>query len=83
MPPKPKLEFRLVCAQYGQRGHGTHAYSMPTDKKKREQKIIDANHHSEMLAADADRSARSHSYFAGEAPWKIQVREVGKWEDEK
>jgi len=53
---------------------------MPTDAKIRAQKVIDANHHSEMLA---DRNANGRSaWYRNEAPWTVQKREVGKWEAE-
>ena len=81
MAARPKYEYRLVCARYGERGHGTHAYRMPDEKAKREQKLIDANHHTEMLAARAvgNGKERSASYFGMEKPWRIQKREVGAW----
>ena len=83
MPAKPKFEYRMVCAQHGTRGHGTHAYTMPTDKTRRDQKLIDANHHSEMLGAKQEIRSRSKAYYLAEAPWQIQKREVGRWVADK
>jgi len=80
MPAKPKLQYRLICAKHGERGHSTHAYNMPDDKKRRAQKVIDADHHTEMLAA---RSAERSGYYAAEAPWTLEEREVGKWRASK
>jgi len=80
MAARPKYEYRMICAQFGTRGHGTHAYRMPTDSKIRAQTVIDANHHSEMLA-DRNQNGRS-SWYRNEAPWTIEKREIGKWETE-
>ena len=79
MALKPKYEYQIVCAQHGTRGHSTHAYPMPIDDKRRKQKVIDANHHSEMLGARQGVRSRSQAYYLAEAPWVIQKREVGKW----
>ncbi len=76
MPAKPKIEYRLVCAQHGTKGHSTHAYSMPKDAKVRTQKVIDMNHHCGMMA---DRSLNRSMYYKNEIPWTIQEREVGAW----
>ena len=78
MPAKPKIEYQMVCAQHGTKGHSTHAHTIPKKDgpKQRAQRVLDANHHTEMLAA---RSAQRSSYYSGEIPWTIQEREVGKW----
>ncbi len=82
---KPKLEYQLVCASFGTRGHSTHAHIMPTrakTPKQREQRLIDINHHYEMLV-DRGRTPTSIRFNSSELPWRIQVREVGKWGFEK
>ena len=55
MPAKPKIEYRLVCAGYGDKnqiGHGTHEHgiSAKATPKQREQRLSDINHHYQMLA---------------------------------
>jgi len=79
MTKKPTVQYRIVCAKHGNDlGHMTHAYPK-TSREKANQAVIDADHQSEMLSA---RSAqRAGDYYGGEAPWRVQRREVSVWED--
>jgi len=65
-----KTEYRMVCAHHGERGHSSHAYPKGT-LAKAEQSKIDSDHRAEMAPTD---------YYAGEAPWVVESREVGAWE---
>ncbi len=79
---KPKVEHRIVCAKHGNdRGHSTHAYPK-SSLEKASQAVIDADHQSEMLSARSTTGARrAGDYYGGEAPWRVQERQVGAWED--
>jgi len=82
MTKKPTVQYRLVCAKHGvDRGHSTHAYPKST-LAKATQAVIDADHQSEMLSARSTSDAqRAGDYYGGEAPWRVQRREVSVWED--
>ncbi len=72
---KPKIEYRVVCAKFGTQGHSDHVTVKKGKDAKRKaiQSVIDANHHADMVS-------EGH-FYKGEAPWRIQEREVGAWED--
>lgn len=63
------LEWRVVCARFGQRGHSTHAWKKPTEGKA-VQSVIDLDHHAQMHPG---------SFYASEAPYQVQSREVTEW----
>ena len=66
-------EYRVVCARYGERGHGQHTWAKKTEAKAK-QAVIDNNHHAEVVVA-------STHFYTQEAPYRVQVREVTDWED--
>ncbi len=68
---KSNVEHRMVCAKHGQRGHSSHAY-IKKNLAKAQQDTIDANHRA---------SQGSTFFYKEEAPYVIQRREVGAWED--
>ena len=77
MGKKPKVEYRLVCARHGKdSSHRTHAY-VKSSLAKAEQAKIDADHKSEMAANETP--ARRNFYYAGEGPWRIEMRVVSAW----
>ena len=65
-PRKPKTEYRVICGNFGSRGHSSHAWPK-ANKAKAKQAVIDLDHHAEIHPT---------SYYAGEAPYEIQTREV-------
>lgn len=69
MPAKPKLEWRLVCAQHGTSGHSSHTWAKRDEAKARQSKR-DADHHAEMNPT---------TWYAREAPYEVQSREVSPW----
>ena len=69
MPAKPKIEYRIVCANHGTSGHSSHAL-VKNDLKKAKQSVIDLNHRAEM---------KSNLFYGKEAPYVIETREVGPW----
>ena len=71
MPKKPKIEYRITCANFGDRHHRTHQWIKNT-KVKAQQSVTDLNHHAEMAPA-------TH-YYKREAPYVIERREVTAWE---
>jgi len=79
MGKKPTVQYRLVCAKHGKdKGHSSHAYPK-SSLAKTTQAVIDADHQSEMLSARL--AQRAGDYYGGEAPWRVQRREVSVWED--
>ncbi len=71
-----KTHWRLVCAKHGKdRGHSSHAYQK-SSLEKAKQGAIDADHHSETVG-----TRKAGDYYTGEAPWRVQTREVTEWED--
>lgn len=69
-------EHRIVCANHGVKGagnrHTNHVWPK-RDKNKAVQSVIDANHHAETLP---------NSFYSGEAPYRMQERQVTTWEDQ-
>lgn len=65
-----KQEFRITCARHGTPGHQSHVW-VKKDLKKAKQSKIDADHNAEM---------NPEHFYAKEAPYRIEVREVGPWE---
>jgi len=63
------IEYRVVCANHGQRGHSTHAWKKP-NLKKATQSVIDLNHDAEM---------NRNGYYTGEAPYRVESRTVTRW----
>lgn len=79
MARKPKTEYQVVCARHGKEPHHrSHAYPKATLQKAK-QAVIDNDHQSEMNAKKAENPTR-YKYAAGEAPWRVETREVGQWE---
>lgn len=71
---KTKTEIRVVCANYGTSSrHTSHVWPKATLEKAK-QACIDAAHRAEMHPT---------AYYVGESPYRVQVREVTKWEDRK
>ena len=65
-----ETEWRVVCAHQGTPGHTDHAWVKGNEKKAR-QAVIDSNHRAEM---------KPKSFYADEAPYQVESREVGPWE---
>ena len=70
-------EYRIVCAHYPASGHRSHQHAKATLAKAL-QAVVDANHHAEM---QRDRQGERRTWYVNEAPWRVQVREVGDWLD--
>ena len=68
--PKPKVEWRITCAQFGKgRRHRSHAWER-TSLPKAEKAAID----------NAELAARVE-YRQDCEPWKIQTRVIPPWGD--
>ena len=67
-------EHRVVCDRFGTRGHSDHKWikTGKNAKKRATQIVIDQNHHAEM---------HPDHFYAKEAPYRRQEREVTEWED--
>ncbi len=64
-------EYRMCCSKFPARGHEKHAYRNTTDLRSITQSIINSNHDAEM---------HPDGSYADEAPYFLEVREVGEWE---
>ena len=69
------IEYRVVCANYPGREHSRHI-TTKRDLERAEQAVRDNDHHSEMM-----QRRRGRHWYAGEAPFRVQTREVTEWED--
>ncbi len=70
-----EYEYRVVCAHLGEATrHSSHKWDKrgKDRKKKAAQSVTDLNHHREM---------QSSHFYRNEAPYRVQVREVGAWRD--
>ena len=74
------VEYRVVCAHFGQRDHRQHSWPK-RDLAKAEQAVIDLDHHNEQLAERPTMSPTAKRWYAGESPYRVQVRTVTPWED--
>lgn len=75
--PKPQIEYRIVCKHFGTRGHSGHEVTKRGKGAgaKARKALKDQNDH-------AARSPIGH-WYRGEAPYKLQTREVTPWKDNK
>lgn len=62
-------EYRVVCAHFGEAGHSQHKWPK-ANQAKALQSVIDQDHHAEMHPG---------LWYAGEAPYQVQSREVSAW----
>ena len=69
MPKATKTEWRLTCSQHGTKGHSSHTWPKRDEAKARQSKL-DADHHAEMHPT---------TFYAREAPYVVESREVGPW----
>ena len=69
-----KLEYRIVCAHFGDgTRHTSHRFPKGNMKKAR-QSVTDLNHQAEM---------RTEGFYSNEAPYRVQTREVEAWADDE
>lgn len=74
-------EWRVVCAHHGNSmDHRSHTWGK-RDQAKAEQSVIDLDHKAQQNA-DAVAGGAAKRWYADEAPYRVQVREVGEWADE-
>lgn len=74
---KGKTVWRIVCPNYGTRGHSTHVHTKPTLEKARERAEGNDRLY-EQLAKDNDDM---YSYYRSEIGWKVQVQTTTEWEE--
>ena len=75
---KQEIEFRVVCAHFGDTTrHSAHKWEKRGKKGKHnaKQSVIDLNHTAEMRP--------DTNFYQGEAPYRVQTREVTPWQDEE
>ena len=67
-----RAEYRVVCSRFTEPFHGQH-HKARKDKRAAVQSVIDQNKEAAAL--------KSSYYDAGEAPWRMQSRQVTEWKD--
>ena len=73
------VEYRVVCAHFGQLDHRTHHWPKRT-LEKAEQSVIDLEHKA-TVNVDLSRVVTAKRWYAAEVPYRVQVRTVTPWED--
>lgn len=73
---KTKTTYRIVCPNFGERGHSTHRHTKPTLEKAIER--AEGNDH--LYAQLAKDNAQMYSYYRSEIGWKVQVQIKTEWE---
>ena len=70
-------EFRVVCAHFGTRHHLAHKWDKKGKDRKHKaaQSVIDLNHSADIRP--------NTNFYQGEAPYRVQTREVTAWEDQE
>ena len=67
-----RAEYRIVCARFTEPFHGQH-HKARKGKRRAVQSVIDQNKEAAAL--------KSNYYDAGEAPYRMQARQVTEWKD--
>ncbi len=75
---KPKVEYRIVCPNFGTRGHSTHGSPKKTLAKARERAEAQDRHY-EHRAKESPESM--YSYYRSEIGWTVETRTITEWED--
>ncbi len=76
---KPKVEYRIVCPNFGTVGHKTHV------ARKRAQTLEEAKERAERQDAHYRRLTENdygdrNPYYQSEIGWKVQTRTITEWE---
>ncbi len=79
---KPRTEYRIVCPSFGTSGHKTHVHTkraMTLEQAKAKAEAQDR--HYQHLTKNDD--GKRYSYYKSEIGWKVETREITKWETVK
>lgn len=74
---KTKTVYRILCPNYGTRGHSTHEHTKPTLAKARERAAGNDRLYQDLVERDSEMS----SYYESEIGWRVQAQIVTEWED--
>ena len=72
-----KTTFRIVCPNFGTRGHSTHAHTKQSLEKAKERAVSNDRLYENMAKGD---DGTLYSYYRSEIGWKVQVQIVTDWE---
>ncbi len=75
---KAKTTYRIVCPNFGTRGHSTHHHTKRTLEKAVERAEGNDSLYERMAAAGEEDMS---PYYRNEIGWKVQVQTVTEWED--
>lgn len=75
---KPKVEIRIVCPNFGTRGHSTHAYN-----KKDKAAAVKAVEVLDLRMAHNAKTLNDghYSYWKSEVGYRIESRTITAWEE--
>ena len=73
---KPKVEYRIVCPNFGTRGHSTHVHPKKTLVKAKEA-VKGLDRHYEHLT----KGESMYSYYRSEIGWRVETRTITEWEE--
>ncbi len=73
-----KTTYRIVCPNFGTRGHSTHRHTKATLEKALERAEGNDSLYERMAAAGEEDMS---PYYRSEIGWKVQVQTVTEWED--
>ena len=74
-----KTTYRIVCPNFGTRGHTTHHHTKATLEKAVERAKGNDKLYQKM--ADADPEEVMSPYYRAEIGWTVQVQVVTEWEE--
>ncbi len=77
MSNKPQKRWRIVCPNFGTRGHSTHRHNKAT----LERAIERAEGNDRLYEHLAKGDDQMYSYYRSEIGWKVQVKTVTEWEE--
>ncbi len=73
---KTKTTYRIVCPNFGTRGHSTHRHTKATLEKAIER----AEGNDRLYEHLANGDDQMYSYYRAEIGWRVEVQTVTEWE---
>ena len=74
---KPVTTYRIICPNFGTKGHSTHAHMKKTGDIAHD--AVDAM--DRKMEHNAKYSASEHSFYLSEVGWRAQQQTMTPWED--
>ncbi|KKM89417.1 hypothetical protein LCGC14_1248840 [marine sediment metagenome] len=75
---KPKVEYRIVCPNFGTRGHSTHVHPKKTLVKAQERAAAQDRLYEHLAKVKPEPM---YSYYRSEIGWRVQTRTITEWEE--